>query len=939
MKTASLPPTEKLRIETLRAYDILDTAPEIAFDEIVKFASDICKTPIALISLVDSDRQWFKAKVGIDAPETPRELAFCAHAILDPVNLLIVEDTFKDERFKDNPLVKGSTNIRFYAGCPLQMHSGETIGTLCVIDRTPRKLSPEQEEALRVLAKQVVIQLELRYALKISQENARQREELMDRLAESKLQIETISQFKLLANSLPQLVWRADETGWIHWYNDRWYEYTGTVPEDMEGWGWQSVHDPERLPWVMEKWQKSIATGEPFEMVFPLKSAEGLFRPFLTRATPVKDASGKVTEWMGTNTDIADQKTKEDKAVEALSLSETRNQQLLDGVKDYAIYWLDVEGYVESWNSGAEHIKQYTSKEIIGQSFSIFYTEEDRKKGLPQTVLEIARVNGKFEGEGWRVRKDGSAFWASVDVSAIHDNQGKVISFAKVTRNITERKKSEEERQKLIAIIEESVDYIGMADINGKLDYHNLSATRMIGLPDNYNLSQLKIPDMHPEWARKIIVEQAIPATHATGSWQGETALLHKDGYEIPVLQNLSLHRNDKGEPICFTTIMRDITERKKSETALKISEERFQLAAKGMSVGVWDWNILTGEMYWSQKLCDIFGIKDPHFIPNLQSFAALLYPDDRERVLSVLSDHLEHKVAYDIEYRLKSLGERHIWIHASGQAIWDKQGKPLRMAGSVVDITERKYAEEKIVAYSHELTIANQELEEFAFVASHDLKAPLRVIDNASKWLEEDLEEHLTPDTRESMALLRGRVKRMDKLLDDLLNYSCIGKKSEVGNGKIISGDDLIENILELLSPPAEFFIKISPTFANIKVFRMPLQQILLNLISNAIKHHDKKTGTIEVSVTEQDLFYHFQVTDDGPGIPLQFHEKVFKMFQTLKPRDQVEGSGMGLALVKKNIRTFGGKLTLDSAEGKGSNFCFTWSKNQAIRSNYDDQ
>lgn len=141
------------------------------------------------------------------------------------------------------------------------------------------------------------------------------------------------------------------------------------------------------------------------------------------------------------------------------------------------------------------------------------------------------------------------------------------------------------------------------------------------------------------------------------------------------------------------------------------------------------------------------------------------------------------------------------------------------------------------------------------------------------------------------------------------------------------------MDNILAMLSPKEGFTVTVGPGFTDIQVCRMPLQQILMNLISNAIKHHDKKTGHIEVTVEDIDDFYNFAVKDDGPGIPAQFHEQIFKMFQTLKPRDQVEGSGMGLAMVRKNVQVFGGTISLESAEGKGSTFRFTWPKQQHIK------
>lgn len=161
------PPTDELaRLAELQSYDVLDTTPEQAFDDLTRLASEVCGTTISLVSLVDEHRQWFKSRHGIDATETPRELAFCAHAILRPEDILIVENTHEDERFHDNPLVTEAPNISFYAGVPLVSPAGHPLGTLCVIDSDPHKLDELQVTTLRVLARQVVTQLELRKRLR-----------------------------------------------------------------------------------------------------------------------------------------------------------------------------------------------------------------------------------------------------------------------------------------------------------------------------------------------------------------------------------------------------------------------------------------------------------------------------------------------------------------------------------------------------------------------------------------------------------------------------------------------------------------------------------------------------------------------------------------------------------------------------------------------------
>ena len=207
--------------------------------------------------------------------------------------------------------------------------------------------------------------------------------------------------------------------------------------------------------------------------------------------------------------------------------------------------------------------------------------------------------------------------------------------------------------------------------------------------------------------------------------------------------------------------------------------------------------------------------------------------------------------------------------------------------------------------------------------MASHDLRAPLRAISSLAEWLEEDLRAHFNADTFEQMRMLRGRVNRMDVLLRDLLDYSRIGRID--ADVTMVNVHDLVNEIAELVGPPPGFHITRAIDLGPIQTAALSLKRALLNLVSNAIKHHDRKEGEVRIGALDDGAFLVFVVSDDGPGIPERFQERIFEMFQKLQPRDKVEGSGMGLALVKKLADISGGDVSVES-DGRGTTFRLRW-------------
>ncbi|NJK58027.1 MAG: GAF domain-containing protein [Pleurocapsa sp. SU_5_0] len=238
----------------------------------------------------------------------------------------------------------------------------------------------------------------------------------------------------------------------------------------------------------------------------------------------------------------------------------------------------------------------------------------------------------------------------------------------------------------------------------------------------------------------------------------------------------------------------------------------------------------------------------------------------------------------------------------------------------------ELEWSNRELLKITALLKTRNQELDRFAYVTSHDLKAPLRAIANLAAWLSEDLEGQIPEENQQQLQLMQSRVKRMDGLIQGLLEYSRVGRKDTPT--KTVEVKDLINEAIDSLPPPPGFEIVIPPNLPRLTTEALLLQQVFINLISNAIKYHPQQQGKITILVEEQAEFYQFAVQDDGLGIDPQYHERIFTIFQTLQARDSIESTGIGLSIVKKIVETQGGNIWVKSKLGQGATFYFTWHK-----------
>jgi PAS domain S-box-containing protein len=275
--------------------------------------------------------------------------------------------------------------------------------------------------------------------------------------------------FRVLADSLPQHIWTADTEGNLNYYNRSVYSYSGFSPEQLTKVGWLDMVHPDDRDSNIKAWTHAISTGSDFLFEHRFRRHDGEYRWQLSRAIPQRGTDNAIQMWVGTSTDIQDQKmfthelekqvekrTRQLKELnESLVKSEERYHLMVEEVQDYAILYLNREGTVENWNKGAEKIKGYRTDEIVGKNFSQFYTDKDRKENLPQTLLKKAVDTGRAVQEGWRVRKNGTLFWASVVITAVHNEAGEVIGFSKVTHDLTEKKAADDKISQNAAQLEQ----------------------------------------------------------------------------------------------------------------------------------------------------------------------------------------------------------------------------------------------------------------------------------------------------------------------------------------------------------------------------------------------------------------------------------------------------------------------------------------------------
>jgi PAS domain S-box-containing protein len=404
----------------------------------------------------------------------------------------------------------------------------------------------------------------------------------------------------------------------------------------------------------------------------------------------------------------------------------------------------------------------------------------------------------------------------------------------------------------------------------------------------------------------------------------------------------LALLENKKQLELINEQLRYEIAERSRVEEALRQGEQQLQALITNVPGAIYRSVLGTDRTIYfvSDVIQNITGYPAADFIENeVRSYGSIIHRDDQAMVERIVQEGVIRKEPFILEYRIWHADGTIRWVYEKGQAIFSEAGEAMWLDGAIFDITERKQAEQllaqahqELAARANQLEIANAELSQYAYVVSHDLKAPLRGIASLSKWLEEDLGDLLEAEQHEQMALLRQRVQRMGSLIDGLLEYSRVGR---IRNPVVwVDVGRILRRVVDSINPPASMTITVPSGMPSVWADELRLTQVFQNLLENAVKYHPGPVGHVTVTCREEAEWWEFAVSDDGVGILPRHHERIFQIFQSLHARDEIESTGIGLALVKKIVEEQGGKVAVESAgvPGQGATFRFTWLKEQAI-------
>ena len=772
-------------------------------------------------------------------------------------------------------------------------------------------------------------------------------------------------------------VFLLDESFEIAWVDETAEQYFGLDREEVLG------RDKREL--IDETIRHRVADGDTFaETVLATYDDNSYVEQFTCRITSGDDRRERWLEhrsstiesgqYAGGRIELYYDVTDRRENKQALKQSEQRFRSLVQAVDEYAIFMLDPDGCVVTWNTGAEQIKGYEPEEILGEHFSTFYTPEDVENGVPERNLERATLQGSIEDEGWRLRADGSTFWATVTITTIRDDEGTLQGYAKVTRDMTDQRKREQllQREKLLErhqeytddILDAIDDVFYVLDDAGALRRWNESLCEMTGYSDA-EVASMHALDFFDE-DDKSTIEDAITKCFETGDVQVEADFFTKDGEQVPY-EFVASTLEDPEENLVLAGIGRDVTERNKRERELEYRAQEQQVVAdlgqfaletddldelmhKAVQqvaevldneyCKVLDLDPEAEELLLRQGVGWREGIVGETTVSSVEAESQAAYTLANENPVVVENLETEprlsgpdllqsHNIKSGISTVIGSIDEPWGILGTHDAASKTFKDEDVNFVQSVANVLaeaiERHRYQEQLEQLIDDLEESNERLEQFAYAASHDLQEPLRMVSSYLQLIERRYADELDEDGQEFIDFAVDGADRMRDMIDALLEYSRVDTRGDPLQP--VELNDVFADVQEDLQ------VKIEESDTQITTDSLPhvegdphqLRQLFQNLLDNAIEYSGDDPPQVHVSATRFGDEWKLSVNDEGVGIESEDQDRIFDVFQRLHTDDEHAGTGIGLALCRRIVERHGGEIWLDSEPGEGSTFWFT--------------
>nr|WP_247887227.1 PAS domain S-box protein [Azospirillum sp. SYSU D00513] len=745
---------------------------------------------------------------------------------------------------------------------------------------------------------------------------------------------ENEAQFRTLADSIPQLAWMADDAGRIYWYNRRWYDFTGTEPGEAEGWDWRLVHHPDHVERAASRFLRAIEAGEPWEDTFPLRGRDGQFRWFLSRAMPVRDGRGRVVRWLGTNTDVTEQREAEARIVEA----ERRLQMALSGARVGAWSWDLTSDRIEA-DARLRDIFGFGAQDpLLGaQVFERIHPDD---RATIQAIIEKARrEGGEYDAEFRILLPSGEVRWAVARGIVADAGPDRNLLLIGVTWDTTDRKRAEESlrisEERFRSLVEATAAIVWSASEDGRFVRPQPGWSAFTGQSFEELRGTGWMEAIHPD-DRPATMAAWNDALARRAIYKAEHRLRREDGTyrdmlvrAVPILDEAGQGQGGTpGRIQEWVGVHTDITTRRRAEEALRETEERYRLAARATNDAIWDWNLEANHILWNEAVRTLFGYGEDHTETSGDWWKEQIHPEDRERVVQGIHVVIEGEgTRWNEEYRFRRADGSYANVLDRGFVLRGLRGRPLRMIGAMQDITERKQAEAELAAARDAAEEANLAKSQFIANMSHELRTPLSAVIGYTEMLEEELSDIGAQSMLPDLQKIEANARHLLNLINGVLDIS----KIEAGRMEVHAENFEVGPLAREVATTVQALVEKKGNRMEMRVGEglgtmhtdvVKVRQCLFNLLSNAAKFTER--GTVTLSAEREGEEVLFRVADTGIGMTAAQVDRLFERFMQADSSTtrRFGGTGLGLAITKAFAEMLGGGISVDTAPGKGTTF-----------------